>query len=152
MTEARINIYKHVDMKSLESKLSKADPNKLKMIVTDGVFSMDATVCPLPGLRRLADQYGAILVLDECHATGVIGATGRGTEEHFNMIGAADIINSTLSKALGGANCGYTAGPAYLISLLRKGSRPFFFAAAVNPVSAACAGKALDLIMDDQSR
>ena len=144
-------MYKHLDVANLEEKLSLVGSNKLKMIITDGVFSMCGTVCPLPELRKVADKYNAILVVDDCHGVGTLGATGRGTEEHFNMIGAADIVNSTLSKAMGGICCGYTTGQSWLISRLRLKSRPFVFGAAITPIT-ACSLKAIDIISTDTSR
>jgi len=118
----------------------------MRLIVTDGVFSMDGNVAPLKEIGRLADQYGAMIFIDECHATGFFGATGRGTEEYFGLANRADIINSTLGKALGGAAGGYTTGPKELINLLRQRSRPYLFSNSLPPPVVACAQKALELI------
>ncbi|CAF1290926.1 unnamed protein product [Didymodactylos carnosus] len=143
--------YKHKDMQDLEMKLKEAtiaddNENLIKLIVTDGVFSMDGNVANLPEIHRLAEKYKAIIFIDECHATGFFGATGRGTEEHFNMMGKIDIINSTLGKALGGAAGGYTTGPKELIDLLRQRSRPYLFSNSLPPSIVASALKAIDLI------
>jgi len=147
--------YKHKDLSDLEAKLreshAETNDNVIRLIATDGVFSMDGTIAPLPDLRRLADQYQALLFVDECHATGFFGATGRGTEEHFGMMGKVDIINSTLGKALGGAAGGYTTGPKALIDLLRQRSRPYLFSNTLPPPIVASAITAIDLIEKDPS-
>lgn len=142
-------IYEHLDMEDLEAKLILAAKAKIKMIVTDGAFSMDGQVCPLPDIKRLADKYGAVVLVDDCHGTGVIGATGRGTEEYHNMMGSADIITSSLSKALGGSAAGMIAGSRDLIGLLRRVSRTFVFTTAISPAAAACSNKILDILKRD---
>merc|ERR1711983_701887 len=111
--------YRHKDMDDLERMLAESQDCRSRLIVTDGVFSMDGNVCPLPDIKKLADKYDALIFIDECHATGFFGATGRGTEEFYGMEGSVDIINSTLGKALGGAAGGYTTGSKEVISLLR---------------------------------
>ncbi|UJR36017.1 hypothetical protein I4U23_028756 [Adineta vaga] len=145
--------YKHKDVADLEAKLKESfndkNENIIRLIATDGVFSMDGTIAPLPEICRLADQYKALVFVDECHATGFFGPTGRGTEEHFGMIGKIDIINSTLGKALGGAAGGYTTGPKALIDLLRQRSRPYLFSNTLPPAIVASAMKAIDLIEND---
>ncbi|EEB10523.1 2-amino-3-ketobutyrate coenzyme A ligase, putative [Pediculus humanus corporis] len=138
--------YKHRDMTDLELKLKSMKESRLKMIVTDGVFSMDGNVAPLPKIIKLAQKYGAITLVDECHATGFFGKTGRGTEEYFNVMGKVDIINSTLGKALGGASGGYTTGPREMISLLRQKSRPYLFSNSLPPAVVGAASKVFDLI------
>ncbi|CAF3304799.1 unnamed protein product [Rotaria socialis] len=147
--------YKNKDMSDLESKLQESHNDKtenvIRLIATDGVFSMDGTIAPLPDIRRLADKYKALVFIDECHATGFFGKTGRGTEEHFDMIGGVDIINSTLGKALGGAAGGYTTGPKALIDLLRQRSRPYLFSNTLPPPIVASAMKAIELIDNDTS-
>merc|ERR1719167_1320048 len=110
LTKSRKYRYKHKDMADLEKGLQESQDGRSRLIVTDGVFSMDGNVCPLPQIKQLADRHGASIFIDECHATGFFGKTGRGTEEFFGMTGAVDIINSTLGKALGGAAGGYTCG------------------------------------------
>jgi glycine C-acetyltransferase len=116
----------------LEEKLKTVDA-RIKLIVTDGVFSMDGNVAPLDKIVELAKKYNALTFIDECHATGFFGKTGRGTEEFFNVMGRVDIINSTLGKALGGAAGGYTTGPKELIDLLRQKSRPYLFSNSLPP-------------------
>ncbi|XP_028414755.1 2-amino-3-ketobutyrate coenzyme A ligase, mitochondrial-like [Dendronephthya gigantea] len=140
--------YKHRDMKDLESMLSENKDARTKLIVTDGVFSMDGNVAPLRDIVSLADKYEAIIFVDECHATGFFGKTGRGTEEFFGYKGRVDIINSTLGKALGGAAGGYTTGSKELIALLRQKSRPYLFSNTLPPPVVACASKVFDLLMD----
>merc|ERR1719402_1826430 len=128
-------------MTDLRDKLEQASDARSRVIVTDGVFSMDGDVCQLPEIKALADEYDALIFLDECHATGFFGATGRGTEEFFGMKGSVDIINSTLGKALGGAAGGYTTAAKPLIDLLRQRSRPYLFSNSLPPPVVACASK-----------
>merc|ERR1711902_304082 len=109
---------------------------------------MDGIVCPLPQIKELADRYGASIFIDECHATGFFGKTGRGTEEFFGMTGAVDIINSTLGKALGGAAGGYTCGSGQLIGLLRQRSRPYSFSNSLPPPVVGCASKVFDMLFE----
>ncbi|XP_058458665.1 2-amino-3-ketobutyrate coenzyme A ligase, mitochondrial isoform X2 [Malaya genurostris] len=142
--------YLHRDMKDLEEKLKTTDA-RIKMIVTDGVFSMDGNVAPLPEIFDLADKYNAITFVDDCHATGFFGPTGRGTEEFYKMLGRCDIINSTLGKALGGAAGGYTTGPVELIDLLRQKSRPYLFSNSLPPPVVASAMKVIDMLMESNS-
>jgi len=138
--------YRHKDMKDLEEKLKESQSSRMRLIVTDGVFSMDGNVAPLKEMAQLADAYGAMMFIDECHATGFFGATGRGTEEYWGMGNRVDIINSTLGKAVGGAAGGYTAGPKELIQLLRQRSRPYLFSNSLPPPVIATAQKAFELI------
>ncbi|XP_076450691.1 2-amino-3-ketobutyrate coenzyme A ligase, mitochondrial-like [Babylonia areolata] len=142
--------YKHRDMGDLEAQLKGSMQQRQRLIVTDGVFSMDGNVAPLRDICNLADQYNALVFTDECHATGFFGKTGRGTEEYFELDGKVDIINSTLGKALGGAAGGYTTGPKQLIDLLRQRSRPYLFSNTLPPPVVACASKAFDLVMENQ--
>jgi len=141
--------YKHRDLQDLEANLIASKDCRQRLIVTDGVFSMDGNVAPLKDICDLADQHNAMVFIDECHATGFFGATGRGTEEYFNLDGRVDIINSTLGKALGGAAGGYTAGPKQLIDLLRQRSRPYLFSNTLPPPVVATALKALDLVTEN---
>lgn len=138
--------YIHRDMKDLEEKLKSTDA-RIKLIATDGVFSMDGNVAPLPEIFKLADKYNAIVFVDECHATGFFGKTGRGTEEFHNMLGRTDIINSTLGKALGGASGGYTTGPKELIDLLRQKARPYLFSNSLPPPVVATGSKVMDILL-----
>ena len=133
--------YKHRDMVDLENKLQDSMSSRLRLIATDGVFSMDGTVAPLPQIVQLAKKYNALTFVDDCHATGFFGKTGRGTEEYFNQLGSIDIINSTLGKALGGAAGGYTTGVKELINLLRQRSRPYLFSNSLPPPVVASASK-----------
>ncbi|XP_065051468.1 2-amino-3-ketobutyrate coenzyme A ligase, mitochondrial-like [Rhopilema esculentum] len=142
--------YKHKDMADLEAKLQEADAAgaRMKLIATDGVFSMDGNVAPLDQICDLADKYNALTFIDECHATGFFGETGRGTEEHFGMVGRVTIVNSTLGKALGGAAGGYTTAPKELVQLLRQKSRPYLFSNSCPPAIVASASKVFDMLMD----
>ncbi|XP_062578253.1 2-amino-3-ketobutyrate coenzyme A ligase, mitochondrial-like [Saccostrea cucullata] len=146
LCKAKRHRYQHRNMADLEDQLIAAKDSKKKLIATDGVFSMDGNVAPLPDICNLADKYNAMVFIDECHGTGFFGPTGRGTDEHFGVSDRIDIINSTLGKALGGAAGGYTAGPKELTSLLRQRSRPYLFSNALPPPVVACASKAIDLI------
>jgi len=146
LCKAQKHRYKHRDMADLEAKLQAAQTARMRLIVSDGVFSMDGSVCPLPEVVALAEKYGALVFLDECHTTGFFGETGRGTEEYFGMTGSVDIINTTLGKALGGAAGGYTTGPRELIDLLRQRSRPYLFSNSLPPPVVACASQVFDII------
>ncbi|XP_045452478.1 2-amino-3-ketobutyrate coenzyme A ligase [Melitaea cinxia] len=137
--------YPHRDLNELEHLLAHSEA-RLKLIITDGVFSMDGNVAPIKGLRDLADKYRALLAVDDSHATGFFGETGRGTEEYCGMNGAADIICSTLGKAVSGAAGGYTTGPKEMVSLLRNVSRPYLFSNAPPPPVVAACLKSLELV------
>ncbi|XP_004634657.1 2-amino-3-ketobutyrate coenzyme A ligase, mitochondrial [Octodon degus] len=139
--------YRHLDMADLEAKLQEAQKHRLRLVATDGAFSMDGDLAPLQDICRLASQYGALVFVDECHATGFLGPTGRGTDELLGVMDQVTIINSTLGKALGGASGGYTTGPAPLVSLLRQRARPYLFSNSLPPAVVGCASKALDLLM-----
>jgi glycine C-acetyltransferase len=143
--------YKHRDMNDLESLLKDNQKARNRLIATDGVFSMDGNVAQLNSICDLADKYNAIVFVDECHATGFFGQTGRGTEEYFGLNGRVDIINSTLGKALGGAAGGYTTGPKELIDLLRQRSRPYLFSNSLPPSVVASAAKVFDLLNESTS-
>ncbi|XP_049827476.1 2-amino-3-ketobutyrate coenzyme A ligase, mitochondrial-like isoform X1 [Schistocerca gregaria] len=141
--------FKHNDMADLEQNLQQLKCARLKVIATCGVFPMDADVAPLTDIYKLAQKYGALMYLDDSNATGFIGKTGRGTEELCGMMGVADVITSTLGKALGGGTGGYTAGSKELICFLRQCSRTYLFTNAIPPSSAAAGIKALDLVIND---
>lgn len=133
-------------LSDLESQL-KVSNARIKLIVTDGVFSMDGNVAPLKDIVALAKHYNALTFVDECHATGFFGKTGRGTEEYFSIMGQVDIINSTLGKALGGAAGGYTTGPKELITFLRQKSRPYLFSNTLPPAVVATGTKVIDMLL-----
>ncbi|OUC45074.1 putative glycine C-acetyltransferase [Trichinella nativa] len=149
LTKAKRFRYKHMNMIDLESKLQETKEYRRKMIVSDGVFSMDGDVAPLPEIINLANKYDAIVLLDECHATGFFGKTGRGTEEYFGIKGSVHLINSTLGKAMGGAMGGYTTGPKAIIDLLRQKSRPYLFSNSLAPAVVGSSLKAVQLLMKD---
>jgi glycine C-acetyltransferase len=125
--------FKHNDMQDLEEKLKEAEGSRHRIIVTDGVFSMDGTIAQLDKIVGLAEKYKALVMSDESHATGFIGKTGRGVHEHRDVIGKIDIITSTLGKALGGASGGFTSGRKEIIELLRQRSRPYLFSNTLAP-------------------
>jgi glycine C-acetyltransferase len=139
-------VYKHSDMDDLVAKLQAHKGARRRLIWTDGVFSMEGSVCKLPQLLQIAHDHDAILAMDDSHATGVIGATGRGTAEHFGVMGEVDIITSTLGKALGGAAGGFVAGPAALADLLIQRSRPQLFSNALPPTIATSALAAVHFV------
>ncbi|XP_059496817.1 2-amino-3-ketobutyrate coenzyme A ligase, mitochondrial [Stegostoma tigrinum] len=143
--------YKHLDLSDLEAKLKEAQKHRMRLIVTDGVFSMDGDVAPLKEICDLSDKYNALVFIDECHATGFLGPNGRGTDELLGVMDRVHIVNSTLGKALGGAAGGYTAGPKALVDLLRQRSRPYLFSNTLPPPVVGCASKALDLLMDSNT-
>lgn len=145
--------YENNNMSSLETQLIEANKNKhrFKIIVTDGVFSMDGVVASLDKICDLADKYDAMVMVDECHAAGFIGKTGRGTLELKNVIGRVDIITGTLGKALGGAMGGYTTGKKEIIELLRQRSRPYLFSNSLAPAIVGASLKVFDLISNNTS-
>ncbi len=128
--------YAHNDMADLEAQLQAASGKRHKIIVSDGVFSMDGTIAQLDKICDLAERYGALVMIDECHASGFMGATGRGTHEHHNVMGRIDIITGTLGKALGGAMGGFTAARKEVIEMLRQKSRPYLFSNSLAPTIA----------------
>jgi glycine C-acetyltransferase len=139
ITKCTTAVYQHSDLDDLRSKLEGARSARRRIIWTDGVFSMEGTMCKLPEILELAKDYDAIVAVDDSHGTGVLGANGRGTAEHFGVLGEVDIITSTLGKALGGAAGGFVAGPASLCDLLTQRSRPQLFSNALPPTVAASA-------------
>ncbi len=134
--------YKHADMADLEAQLQAAQKNRFRIIVTDGVFSMDGDIAKLDKICDLADQYNALVMVDDSHASGFIGKTGRGTHEHCNVMDRVDIITGTLGKALGGALGGYTTGKKEIIDMLRQRSRPYLFS---NSLAPAIVGAAIEV-------
>lgn len=140
--------YKNNDLADLEAKLKEADAAKarFKLIATDGVFSMDGYIANLRGICDLADRYDALVMVDDSHAVGFMGRTGRGTHEHCGVMGRIDIFTGTLGKALGGASGGYTSGRKEIIELLRQRSRPYLFSNTIAPAIAAASIKCLELL------
>eukprot|EP00440_Ansanella_granifera_P075814 gb/GFBE01082274.1/.p1 GENE.gb/GFBE01082274.1/~~gb/GFBE01082274.1/.p1 ORF type:complete len:430 (+),score=90.89 gb/GFBE01082274.1/:1-1290(+) len=153
LCKAQRHRYNHMDMAHLEEILKEcvAKGSRHKMIVTDGVFSMDGDIAPLREICDLADRYEAQVFVDECHATGFLGATGRGTPELCGVEGRVDIINSTLGKALGGATGGYTTGPKALIDLLRNKARPYLFSNTLAPSVAGASIEVFKMLSDSSS-
>jgi len=139
ITKCQTAVYQHSDMADLEAKLKTATDRRLKLIFTDGIFSMEGDIARLPELLELGRKYDAVVAVDDSHATGVLGKTGRGTAEHYGVLGDVPIITSTLGKALGGAAGGFTAGAAALTDYLTQRSRPQLFSNALPPTVAASA-------------
>lgn len=143
--------YENNNMEDLERQLQQAvaDGRRFKLIVTDGVFSMDGLVAPLDEICDLADKYDALVMVDECHAAGFIGATGKGTLEAKNVMGRVDIITGTLGKALGGAMGGYTTAKKEIIEILRQRSRPYLFSNSLSPVIVGASLKVFEILKND---
>ncbi|MEN9302904.1 MAG: hypothetical protein RL264_1333 [Bacteroidota bacterium] len=138
--------YKHSDMNDLEAQLQKAQAQRHRIIVTDGVFSMDGDLAKMDEICRLAEKYDALVMTDECHSAGFIGKTGRGVPEHFGVMDKVDIITGTLGKALGGAMGGYTTGKKEIIEMLRQRSRPYLFSNSLAPSIVGAGIKVFDLL------
>jgi glycine C-acetyltransferase len=143
--------YKHNNMNDLEAKLQEAKNTRNRIIVTDGVFSMDGTIAQLDKIVELAEKYQALVMIDECHASGFIGKNGRGTHEYRNVMGKIDIITGTLGKALGGAMGGFTSGRKEIIEILRQRSRPYLFSNALAPCIVAASIAVLDMLSETTS-
>ncbi|KAI0988390.1 hypothetical protein GJ496_008347 [Pomphorhynchus laevis] len=148
LCKAKKSVYKNKDMADLDAKLTQAADARIKLIVTDGVFSMDGAIAPLPEIIELARKHNSLTYMDECHATGFLGKTGRGTEEFWDVIGKIDVISSTLGKALGGASGGYITGHQPIIDLLRQRARPYLFSNTLAPPLVGSARSALRLITE----
>jgi glycine C-acetyltransferase len=138
--------YKHSDMNDLEEQLKKAQDQRFRIIVTDGVFSMDGDIAKMNEICDLADKYDALVMTDECHSAGFIGKTGRGVPEYHNCMDRVDIITGTLGKALGGAMGGYTTGKKEVIELLRQRSRPYLFSNSLSPAIVGASNKVFDIL------
>ncbi len=138
--------YEHNNMEDLEAKLKESAPLRSRIIVTDGSFSMDGTIAQLDKICDLADQYDAIVMIDECHSSGFLGKTGRGTHEYRNVMGRIDIITGTLGKALGGASGGFTSGKKEVIEMLRQRSRPYLFSNTLAPSIVGASIAVLDML------
>jgi len=146
LCKAQRSRYKNNDMNDLEAKLREASSAKIKLIATDGVFSMDGFIANLKGICDLADKYNAMVMVDDSHAVGFMGKHGKGTHEHNDVMGRVDIITGTLGKALGGASGGYTSGRKEIIDLLRQRSRPYLFSNTVAPGIVAASIKVLEML------
>lgn len=143
--------YANADMNDLEAKLKEAQKQRFRLIVTDGVFSMDGNVAPLDKIYALAEKYNAMVMLDESHSAGVVGKSGRGTTELFNLLGKVEIITGTLGKSFGGAIGGFTTGKKEIIDMLRQRSRPYLFSNSIPPLIAAAGIKAFTMLSDDNN-
>jgi glycine C-acetyltransferase len=148
LSKAHRHICKHMDMTDLEKHLQEAQSKRFRLVVTDGVFSMDGDIAPLTAICDLAEQYNALVMVDDSHATGFMGKNGRGTHEHAGVMGRVDIITSTLGKALGGAAGGFTAARREIVDLLRQRSRPYLFSNTLPPPIAASALKVVELLSE----
>ncbi|MFL6583178.1 MAG: glycine C-acetyltransferase [Chthoniobacterales bacterium] len=146
LCKAQRQRYKHNDMADLEAKLKEAANTKVKLIATDGCFSMDGTIADLETIVALAEKYSALTMIDDAHATGFLGKRGRGTHEYRGVMGKIDIITGTLGKALGGASGGFTSGRKQVVELLRQRSRPYLFSNSVAPHIVAATLKALEIL------
>lgn len=152
ITKCQTGVYKHADLDDLDAKLSAARDRRVRMVITDGVFSMEGAIAKLPDLVTLCRRHDAVLVVDDSHATGVLGATGRGTAEHFGMLGEIDIITSTLGKALGGAAGGFVAASANVCDYLTQRARPQLFSNALPPTVAASALASIEVLEANPER
>ena len=152
LSKAMQDTYKHSDMGHLEEKLQEHQDKRFRMVITDGVFSMDGDMAKLADIVALAEKYNAMVFIDDSHATGFIGRTGRGTHEHCGVFGKIDVITTTLGKALGGASGGCLSGRRELVEMCRQRARPYLFSNAVAPVIVVGALKVLDLISTTTER
>ncbi len=152
LCKAMTDTYKHANMQHLEQKLEEHEDKKARLIVTDGVFSMDGDLAPLGQICDLADKYDAMVFVDDSHATGFIGKTGRGTHEHFGVIGRIDVITTTLGKALGGASGGCVSGRKELVDLCRQRARPYLFSNTMAPPLVAGGLKVLEILSRSTER
>ena len=146
LCKAQRKVYRHADMADLEQRLQETADARFRLIVTDGVFSMQGDLAPLPEICDLAERYGALVMVDDSHATGFLGPNGRGTPEHFGVADRIDIITSTLGKALGGASGGFTTARQQIVDYLRQRSRPYLFSNTLAPPIVAASLAALDLV------
>ncbi len=146
ITKCQTAVYRHADLADLGAKLTAAKDRRTRMVITDGVFSMEGSIAPLPELVDLCQRHDAVLVVDDSHATGVLGERGRGTAEHFGLVGEIDLITSTLGKALGGAAGGFVAGSAAVCDYLTQRARPQLFSNALPPTVAASALASIEFL------
>ncbi len=152
LCKAKYDSYKHSDMEHLEEKLRENQDKRIRLIITDGVFSMDGDIAKLDSICDLADKYNAMVFVDDSHASGFMGKHGRGTHEHCGVIGRIDIITTTLGKALGGASGGCVSGRSEIVELCRQRARPYLFSNTMPPVIVAAANKVIDLISSTTER
>lgn len=152
ITKCRTGVYRHGDLADLDAKLAEARSAPVKLVISDGVFSMEGAIADLPGLVEVCRKHDAVLMLDDSHATGVLGATGRGTAEHFGLLGQVDIITSTLGKALGGAAGGFVAGSRVACDYLTQRARPQLFSNALAPTVAASALESIRVLGAEPER
>lgn len=152
LCKADRHIYAHSDMGELEEKLKATQDKRFRMVVTDGVFSMDGDLAKLDKICDLAEKYDAMVLVDDSHATGFIGKTGRGTHEHYGIMGRVDIITTTLGKALGGASGGCVSAPKEIVEMLRQKARTYLFSNSVPPMIISAANKVMDLISSTTER
>jgi glycine C-acetyltransferase len=152
LCEAQYDSYKHMDMKHLEKKLQQFGDKRFRMIATDGVFSMDGDIAPLDEICDLADKYDALVMVDDSHASGFMGKTGRGTHEHCGVVGRVDLITTTMGKALGGASGGCISGRKEMVELCRQRARPYLFSNTVAPVVVSASLKVMDIISQTTER
>ncbi|MEK6643681.1 MAG: aminotransferase class I/II-fold pyridoxal phosphate-dependent enzyme [Planctomycetota bacterium] len=145
-------VYKHSDMDGLEAALKEHHTSKMKLVITDGVFSMEGDIAKLDVVHRLCEAHGALLIVDDSHGVGVCGPTGKGVAEHYGLFGKIDCMTGTLGKALGGAAGGYVASRSNLVELMHQKSRPQIFSNAVPPGTAGAATKAIEILLRDPSR
>lgn len=148
LCKAERHRFKHMDLKDLEAKLQATQHCRTRLIATDGVFSMDGDVAPLKEICDLAEQYNAQVFIDECHATGFFGATGRGSDEYCGVQGRIDVINSTLGKALGGSTGGYTTGRQEVVDILRQRARPYLFSNSLGPPVVGASLKVFEMLSE----
>jgi glycine C-acetyltransferase len=146
LCKAQRHIYSNSNMEELEEKLKQTQDCRIRVIATDGVFSMDGTIADLKSICDLADKYDALVMVDDSHSVGVLGKTGRGTHEHCEVMGRVDMITGTLGKALGGASGGYTSGRKEIIDLLRQRSRPYLFSNTVAPAIVSASIRVLEML------
>jgi len=152
LCKAQLFNYKHSNMEHLEEKLKETQDCRFRLVITDGVFSMDGDIAKLDEICNLAEKYDAMVLVDDSHATGFMGKTGRGTHEHCGVLGRIDIITTTLGKALGGASGGCVSGRKEIVDLCRQRARPYLFSNTVPPVIVAAASKVLDIISKTTDR
>lgn len=148
LSKAQRYRYANADMADLEAKLKEAQAQRFRIIVTDGVFSMDGNVAPMDKIMELANKYNALVMIDESHSAGVVGHTGKGVTEQFDILGKADIITGTLGKAFGGAIGGFTTGKKEIVEMLRQRSRPYLFSNSIPPLVAAAGVEAFKMLQE----